>query len=103
MHGVSQSFTILVADDDADDRMFIREGFEEAGIENDSMSINELTLKNLLLKGRMEEASTLALDMIQVQTGTAINPQLLLKAAWASLRDQDGIPDKRRAGQCAEI
>ena len=53
--------------------------YREAGIEDDSQSINQLTLKSLLLKGRMDEASTLALDMIQVQTGKATNPQLLLK------------------------
>ncbi|MCK4537903.1 MAG: rhomboid family intramembrane serine protease [Candidatus Krumholzibacteria bacterium] len=53
--------------------------YREAGIENDYLSINELTMKNLLLKGRMDEASGLALDMIHVQADTAINPQLLHK------------------------
>ncbi|MBU8921864.1 MAG: rhomboid family intramembrane serine protease [Bacteroidales bacterium] len=53
--------------------------YREAGIENDSLSINQLTLKSLLLKSRMDEATELALDMIRVQNDKAVNPQLLLK------------------------
>ncbi|HSG29617.1 MAG TPA: hypothetical protein VLA34_14140, partial [Candidatus Krumholzibacterium sp.] len=53
--------------------------YRESGLQEECVAINQATLRNLLLKSRMEEADALALDMIQSGESAETDPQLLLK------------------------
>ena len=56
MSSLNQRLTILVADDDSEDRMFIREGFEEAHLLNDLRFVEdgEELMDYLLHRGAYE-------------------------------------------------